>query len=222
MMLKKIQVIFALFMAPLLSWASLTQPENGREYQLLTQPQATETTSKVEVLEFFFYSCPHCNLLDPIITAWAKKAAGSVVFKRVPVNFGPGQQVLQRMYYTLEAMGKLEGIHPLMFKAIHELRQIPRTEQDVLNFVAKYGVNKQQYVEVSQSFAVETQLRRAAALQAAYNIEVVPALFVGGKYATSPAQLIRAYPGMSEIEADQSLLKVLDGLVQKIKTERRK
>ena len=99
--------------------ASVNAPENGREYHTLAQPQQTDAVGKVEVLEFFFYSCPHCNLFDPIITEWVKKQGNSIAFKRIHVDFGQGQQPLQRLYYTLEAMGKNEELHTKIFAAIH-------------------------------------------------------------------------------------------------------
>jgi len=197
--------------------ASITSPEVGKEYQILAQPQQTDSPGKIEVTEFFFYSCPHCNVLDPFITEWVKKQGTAISFKRVPVDFGQGQQPLQRMYFTLEAMGKLEELHARIFHAIHAERQFAflRTDQDLLNFAVKNGVDKDKYLEISKSFAIESKMRRAQSMQAAYKIDGVPTLFVDGHYMTSPSVVMNASPGMSEVDGAKNALLVLDALVLK-------
>ncbi|PRC90627.1 thiol:disulfide interchange protein DsbA/DsbL [Solimicrobium silvestre] len=200
--------------------ASPTNPESGKEYIVLTQPQQTDAVGKVEVTEFFYYSCPHCNTLDPYITEWVKKQGNAISFKRVHVDFGQGQQPLQRMYYTLEALGKLDELHARIFQAIHKERQFLRTDQDMLNFVVKNGVDKMKYLETSKSFTIESKIRRAAAMQASYKIEFVPAVFVDGRYMTAPSQLQQAMPGTTEVEGSQNMLPVLDALVLKVQKER--
>lgn len=195
--------------------ASLAKPESGKEYQVLAQPQPTDTQGKVEVSEFFFYTCPHCNVLDPYISAWVKKQGNAISFKRIPVDFGQGQAVLTKLYYTLEAMGQLETLHAKIFEAIHTKRRPLNTEQQVLNFVKENGVDEKKFLEMSTSFAVATKIRRAAALQAAYKIDSVPVIFVDGRYMTSPALVMGANSKMSEAESAQGLMQVLDALVLK-------
>jgi protein dithiol oxidoreductase (disulfide-forming) len=195
------------------AFASFTNPENGKEYQTLERPQPTDAQGKVEVLEFFFYTCPHCNMLDPYITAWAKKQGNAIVFKRIPVDFGQGQQALQRMYYTLEAMGKLDEFHGRIFKAIHTDRIPMFTEQQVQNFLTKNGIDEKKYLDMSKSFGVATKITRAKALQAAYKIEAVPTIYVDGRYMTSPAQVISTNPKMTEQQSEMALMQVLDALV---------
>ncbi len=199
--------------------ASLTAPEVGKEYLVLPQPQPTDAAGKIEVTEFFFYSCPHCNVLDPLLTEWVKKQGNNIAFKRVHIDFGNGQQPLQRMYYTLEAMGKAEELHSKIFTAIHVERQFLRTDSDMLAFVSKNGIDKMKYLEISKSFGIESKMRRAKALQAAYNIEFVPALFVDGHYMTAPSQLQSAMPGTTELESSKNMLPVLDALVLKAQKE---
>lgn len=196
--------------------ASPTAPENGKEYTVLAQPQQTDAAAgKIEVTEFFYYSCPHCNVLDPFLTEWVKKQGSAISFKRVHVDFGQGQQPLQRMYFTLEVMGKLDELHSKIFQAIHKEHVIMRTDQDMLTFVIKNGVDKMKYLEISKSFGVESKMSRAKSLQAGYKIEFVPALFVDGHYMTAPSQLQTAMPGTSEIEGSKNMLPVLDALVLK-------
>lgn len=201
------------------AFASLTIPENGKEYQVLTQPQPTDTKGKIEVTEFFFYTCPHCNVLDPYITEWVKKQGNAISFKRIPVDFGQGQLPLRRMYYTLDVMGKLDELHGQIFKAIHKEHQFLRTDEDVLNFVTKNGVDKQKYLDVSKSFTVETKMLRAQKLQEEYGIDAVPVLFVDGRYKTSPGQIMGMNPGMSETAGAQAVLQVLSALVTKAKKD---
>ena len=214
-LIKKI-VVMALFVsAPFSALASLTNPESGKEYQTLAKPQPTEAQGKVEVTEFFFYTCPHCNILDPYLSAWVKKQGNAISFKRVPVDFGQGQAVLTKMYYTLEALGKLDALHTKIFEEIHTKRQPLNTEQQVLNFVTKNGVDKKKYEDMSKSFAIATKIGRAKALQTAYNIDSVPMIFVDGRYMTSPALVMGGNPKMTEVQSEQSLIKVLDILVRK-------
>lgn len=214
-LLKKSLMAVFFSLVSVAAFASVTNPENGKEYQVLAQPQQTDAPGKIEVTEFFFFSCPHCNVLDPVITEWAKKQGNAISFKRVHVDFGQGQQPLQRMFYTLEAMGKEEELHARIFKAIHADRQILRNDQDMLGFVTKNGVNQAKYLEISKSFAVESKMRRAKSLQEAYKVEGVPTLFVDGHYMTSPSTIMNLNPGMSETDGARGALQVLDVLVLK-------
>ena len=213
--LRKILAVLTLGMVSIGALASITNPESGKEYQVLAQPQQTDSSGKIEVTEFFFYSCPHCNVLDPYLTEWIKKQGKAISFKRIPVDFGQGQQPLQRMFYTLEAMDKEEELHARIFHAIHVERQFLRNDEDLLSFVVKNGVDKAKYLEISKSFAIESKMRRAQALQAAYKIEGVPTLFVDGHYMTSPSVVMSVNPGMSEVDGSKSVLQVLDVLVLK-------
>jgi thiol:disulfide interchange protein DsbA len=215
-LIKKLLVALLIGLISFAAFASITNPENGKEYQVLAQPQQTDAPAgKIEVTEFFFYSCPHCNKLDPFITEWVKKQGNAISFKRVHVDFGQGQQPLQRMYYTLEAMGKLDELHARIFKAIHQDRQILRTDADMLDFVTKNGVDKMKYLEISHSFGIESKMRRAKSLQDAYKIEGVPTLFVDGHYMTSPSTLMGINPGMDEVGGAKAALQVMDVLVLK-------
>lgn len=216
-LIKKLIAALSFGLVSIAALASTASPEVGKEYQVLAQPQQTDSPGKIEVTEFFFYSCPHCNVLDPFITEWVKKQGSAISFKRVHIDFGQGQQPLQRMYYTLEAMGKLDELHARIFHAIHAEHQYQfmRTDQDLLNFVVKNGVDKMKYLEISKSFAIESKMRRAASLQAAYKIEGVPTLFVDGHYMTSPSVLMNINPGMSEADGSKAALQVMDALVLK-------
>ncbi len=214
-LIKKSLVALLLGLISMSGFASLTMPENGKEYQVLAQPQPTDAGGKIEVTEFFFYSCPHCNVLDPFITEWVKKQGNAIVFRRVPVDFGQGQKPLQRLFYTLEAMGKLEEMHARIFHAIHVEHLFLRTDQDMVAFVVKNGIDKARYLETSQSFSIETKMRKAGTLQQNYKIDGVPTLFVDGRFMTSPSTVMGLNPGMSEVDGAKSALQVMDALVLK-------
>jgi thiol:disulfide interchange protein DsbA len=214
-LIKNTAAALLLACASVSAFASLANPEVNKEYLVLAQPQQTDSVGKIEVTEFFYYSCPHCNVLDPLITEWVKKQGNAISFKRVHIDFGQGQEPLQRMFYTLEVMGKLDELHSKIFRAIHTDRVFLRTDQDMLSFVTKNGVDKMKYLEISKSFGVESKMGRAKSLQAAYKIEFVPAVFVDGHYMTAPSQLQQAMPGTSELEGARNMLPVLDALVIK-------
>lgn len=222
-LIKKMIALALLAGATFSSFASLSNPENGKEYQALAQPQPTDAKDgKVDVTEFFFYTCPHCNVLDPYIHAWVKKQGNAISFKRVPVDFGQGLQGLQRMYYTLEAMGELDRLHSRIFTAIHQDRQPMNSDAQILAFLKKNGVDEKKYLEMSKSFAVANKIASAKTMQAAYKIDSVPTIYVGGQYMTSPAQVMSTNPKMTEAQSVQALMQVLDGLVRKVEKERKK
>jgi thiol:disulfide interchange protein DsbA len=140
---------------------------------------------KVEVVEFFWYGCPHCNALEPALEAWIKKLPADVVFRRVPVAFGAVHEAHQRLFYTLEAMGRLGAMHPKIFAAIHTQRQRLEKEAEQVAFLKGAGVDTAKYAEVSKSFSVQTKMRQAKQLAEAYDIDGVPTIGVHGRFVTS-------------------------------------
>lgn len=170
------------------SVASAQQFREGTEYTRLAQPQQTESQGKIEVTEFFWYSCPHCNALEPSLESWIKKQPADVVIKRVPVKFNAGMEPQQRLYYTLEALGKVDQLHRMVFSAIHEQRQPLNTADRIADWAAKNGLDKAQFTAAYNSFGVQSKVQRAAKLSEAYKIDGVPTLAINGKYLTSPAQ----------------------------------
>ncbi|NYE25104.1 thiol:disulfide interchange protein DsbA/DsbL [Pigmentiphaga litoralis] len=170
------------------SVASAQQFREGTEYTRLAQPQQTESQGKIEVTEFFWYSCPHCNALEPSLETWIKKQPADVVIKRVPVKFNAGMEPQQRLYYTLEALGKVDQLHRMVFSAIHEQRQPLNTADRIADWASKNGLDKAQFTAAYNSFGVQSKVQRAAKLSESYKIDGVPTLAINGKYLTSPAQ----------------------------------
>jgi protein dithiol oxidoreductase (disulfide-forming) len=153
-------------------------------YTLLNPPQPTEGGGKIEVVEFFWYGCPHCYHLEPSINAWHKTAPKDVVFKRVPAAHG-GWANLATVYYALEAMGMLDQLHGKVFDAIHKQNVNLGNKNLRDEWLAKQGVDVAKYNDIEKSFAVMTRVQRAKQMSASYKIDSVPQLVVNGKYVVS-------------------------------------
>jgi thiol:disulfide interchange protein DsbA len=172
--------------SPLAALAQSKPPADGAEYISLDQAVPTEGgPGKVDVVEFFWYSCPHCNAFEPLLEAWLSKLPKNVHFRRVPVMFRPTFEPQQRLFYVLEAMGKLPELHKKVFYAIHVEKQTLDSVDQVANWVAKQGVDKAKFLEQYNSFPVVTKARRATQLQEQYKVDGVPSLGIAGKYFTS-------------------------------------
>lgn len=160
-------------------------PQAGTDYVVLKQPQPTSAPGKIEVVEFFWYGCPHCNRFEPLLDVWVKKLPADVSFRRVPVAFREEFVVHQRIYYALEALGQLETLHRKVFHAIHVERNPLNKPEAVADFMAKNGVDRAKFLEAFNSFGVQAKVRQASQLAEGYKIDGVPALGVNGRYWTS-------------------------------------
>ena len=178
------------FLVALLAFASAgaAWSQAGTPYSLLSPPQPTEGGGKIEVIEFFWYGCPHCYALEPAVNAWLKTAPKDVVFKRVPAFPSESWGRDAVMFYTLEAMGLLDKYHDKVFDAIHK---------DKVNFANKAkrdewlkanGIDPAKYAEVEKSFTVVTKVSRARQMTQSYKVDSVPRFIVNGKYVTSGEQ----------------------------------
>ena len=157
----------------------------GKDYMKLDRAVPTETEAgKVEVIEFFWYSCPHCSAFEPTFSQWVKNAPKDVVVRRVPVSFREDFAPQQRLYFSLEAMGLLDKIHGKVFQAIHVERLPLSTDASILAWVEKQGVDKNKFADTAKSFGVASKLKRAVQLQNDFKIEGVPSLGIAGKYYT--------------------------------------
>ncbi|XVJ71581.1 MAG: thiol:disulfide interchange protein DsbA/DsbL [Rhizobacter sp.] len=158
----------------------------GKDYVRLSQPLPLPTTGKIEVLEFFWYGCPHCNSFEPLLDSWAKKLPDDVAFRRVPVafreeTFGPHQKI----FYALEAMGLVSTMHRKVFFAIHVERAKLDKLPEIAAFMAKNGVDAAKFSDAYNSFGVNTKATQARKLAEAYRIDGVPAMGIQGRYWTS-------------------------------------
>lgn len=166
------------------AWAQTPFTE-GRDFVRLSTPVATSTPGKIDVIEFFWYGCPHCNSFEPMLDAWVHKLPADVVFRRVPVSFTAMHELHARMFYALEATGLLETLHRRVFAAMHVQRRRLDKEADILAFVAEQGGDRAKFADAMKSFGVATKLRQARSLSDGYKIDGVPALGVHGRFYTS-------------------------------------
>jgi thiol:disulfide interchange protein DsbA len=151
-------------------------------WQTLNPPQPTAGGGKVEVIEFFWYGCPHCYTLEPAVVAWTKKVPADVVFKRVHALPSDSWAEHARIFYTLEAMGKLDEFHPKVFDAIHKSNLNLANKKIRDEWLAKNGIDPAKYAEMEKSFSVATNMNRAKQLTYAYKVDSVPRVSVNGKY----------------------------------------
>lgn len=155
----------------------------GTDYLVLSKPITTDAPKgKVEVLEFFWYNCPHCNAFEPALSAWGKKLPKDVELKRVPVRFREDFEAQQRAYYVLEALGKVEELQSKMFASIHVDKQNLAKLDNLVVWAEKNGIPGAKFTELFNSFSVVGKARRAAQLQEQFKVEGVPALGVGGRF----------------------------------------
>jgi len=172
-------------LSPGLTLAQTKAPVEGADFITLDRPAPVEAPAgKIEMIEFFWYSCPHCNAFEPVLSEWVKKLPKDVVFKRMPVAFSSSFEPQQRLFYALEALGQLEQLHTRVFAAIHVEKQNLGQAAAITDWVVKQGVDRARFTEQFNSFSVTTKAARARQLQADYRVEGVPALGIAGRYYT--------------------------------------
>jgi thiol:disulfide interchange protein DsbA len=165
-------------------FAQVRKPEDGVEYLTLDKRQNTDAPAgKIEVIEFFWYSCPHCNAFEPALNAWIARQPADVFIKRVPAAFRDDMVPQQRLYYTLEALGKLD-LHGAVFRALHHDREPVVREDGIVEWAGKQGLDKAKFREVYNSFGVSAKARRATQLQDAFKVNGVPSLGIAGRWYT--------------------------------------
>jgi len=161
------------------------KPVEGTDYLSLDKRVPTDVgAGKIEVIEFFWYSCPHCNAFEPQFAAWKKAAPKDVVVQRVPVRFRDDFEAQQRAYYVFESLNMVEAMHGKLFHAIHAERQQLNTAQALAVWAGKNGLPEQKFIETFNSFGVASKARRATQLQDAFKVQGVPALGVAGRFYT--------------------------------------
>ena len=162
----------------------------GKDYRLLNPQQPTDSGKKVEVLEFFWYGCPHCSSLQPSLGAWLKRKPADLEFKRVPAVFQDSWVPLTKAYYTIEAMGLVDKLHHDVFSAIHEQKIRLQDTTVLFDWAAKRGVDRQKFIDTYNSFAVQSRAQRSVDMTRNYDISGTPALVVDGRYLTAPSMTL--------------------------------
>jgi len=181
----------AVFLSSLAGGAA-AQLVSGRDYRPISPPQPTDSGAKVEVLEFFWYGCPHCNSLQPALRAWLKRKPADVDFKRVPAVFQDSWVPLTKAFYSIDAMGLTEKLHHDVFAAIHDQKARLQEPKVLFDWVASKGVDKQKFIDTYNSFAVQGRAQRSIDMTRNYDIPGTPALAVDGKYLTAPSMTLKA------------------------------
>jgi thiol:disulfide interchange protein DsbA len=204
-------LVLALGLAAGVVQASPSAPVAGKEYKTLAAPQPVDVPAgKIEVLEFFWYGCPHCREFDPALEKWIKKQGPDVVFKRVPVAFRDDFLPHSKLYHALDSLGLAQQLTPAVFNEIHVNKDYLLTPEDQAKFLATQGVDKQKFLAAYNSFSTQSAVNRDKQLLNAYKIDGVPTVIVQGKYSTGPADT-SSFDGTTQ---------VLDYLVSQIRAKK--
>ena len=160
--------------------------EEGRNYQRIVPSQPTDGNGKIEVVELFWYGCPHCYRFQPYITRWAKNKPADVVYRRMPAILGEHWALLARAFYTAEALGITDRIHQPLFDAIHAEKRRMDSEDAIMAFFAEHGVSNDAFRKTFNSFAINAKVNRAREMSRRYQAEATPSVVINGKYILNP------------------------------------
>ncbi|MBC7489999.1 MAG: thiol:disulfide interchange protein DsbA/DsbL [Glaciimonas sp.] len=200
--------------------ASPANPVAGIDYQILQTPQSTDFSKKVEVIEFFWYNCLHCSVLELMMEDWVAKQGDKIDFKRVPIQFDPHFLPQQKLYYALEAMDQVPAIHKKVFNAIHVQHQRLDTDATIIDFAVKQGLDKAKFTDVFNSFSVQFKAQRAKQMQDAYKIDGVPMIAIDGRFMTAPSIMAATMPNAAEPQLFAATMQLVDTLIVKAAAEK--
>lgn len=188
------RLVAAAALAAATLFAPAAQAQGAQQYVPVNPPLPSDTPGKIEVLEFFAYTCPHCATMEPMVEAWAKTKPDDVVLKQVPMAFNASMKPLQQLYYTLQTLNRPD-LHAKVFNAMHVERKRLFDKKAMGDWAAEQGVDRAQFDSVFDSFSVQTQVQRADQLTEEYHIDGTPTFAVGGKFITSPSLAGNSYEG---------------------------
>ncbi len=160
-------------------------PTEGRDFERLERPVGVPADGKIEVIEFFWYGCPHCFAFEPVLEEWVPRLPADVRFSRVPVGFNARQQIHQRIFYTWEALGVLDTMHPRTFVRFHALHKPVDSIGDMVAFAQENGLDGAKVTSAWNSFSVQSKCVAARKLEDDYGVERMPQIAVGGRYLAS-------------------------------------
>lgn len=164
------------------------QPQEGIEYTTLKTPQSTESGERIEILEFFQYTCPHCAAFEPDLEVWRKQRMPvDCTYRRLPVAFDPRTQPLAQTYFALEQLKRLDELHVKVFDAIHKARRSLLKPEEIADFMVSSGIDRAQWTSTFNSFSVVSRTKRATQVWAAWKLEGTPSLGVDGRWLTGPS-----------------------------------
>jgi len=200
---------FARYLLPLLLIPLLAQAdtfEEGRNYQRIIPAQPTEAKGKVEVVELFWYGCPHCYRFQPYMERWMKQKPADVEYRRMPAILGDNWALLAKGYYTAETLGIVDRIHRPLFDAIHAQKRRMDSEEALMAFFAEQGVSNDDFRKAYNSFAVDAKVRRAREMGSRYHTQATPSVVVNGKYIINPDNAEGNF---------NTMIKIIDYLIDK-------
>lgn len=154
-------------------------------YEALSPAQPTQHPDKVEVIEFFWYGCPHCYAFEPELAKWLKTLPKNVEFIRQPAVFNELWGKHAKAYFVAESLGVVDKVHADFFDAIQNKKAKLETEDELAKFFVAHGVKEADFHEAFKSFAVDSKMRQAPVISARYGITGVPAVIINGKYLTN-------------------------------------
>jgi thiol:disulfide interchange protein DsbA len=208
------RLIFAALLLSLTAPALAQAPVAGVEYKVIGSAQSAPAT-KLEVVEFFNYACPHCYEFEPLLKSWVAKKPADVEFRYVPAVFNERMMPLAKLYYTLEELQLRPKLHEKVYEAIHDKGLRLDDSEVLMNWVAEQGVDAKKFQAAYESFSVASQVQRAAQLTRSMRVPGTPYVVVNGKYLTGPSMVAR---GDGSADGGR-FVKVLNQLIE---MERRK
>lgn len=182
----------------------------GKNYLTISNSGGAQNGEKIEVMEFFWYGCSHCNHLHPYLKNWLKTAPSDVDFKYVPAIFRTNWVPAAKLFYSINAIGAMDMLHDKIYSAIHQNKINLHKESVLFNWIEQQGVDLKKFKDAYQSFTVQSQVAKATQMTRQYKLSGVPSLIVGGKYMTSG--------GMTN--TPEETIKVLQELIDKVRQER--
>ncbi|MFG6447717.1 thiol:disulfide interchange protein DsbA/DsbL [Roseateles sp. BYS180W] len=193
------------------------QPVEGQQFKRLATPVPTNAPGKIEVLEFFWYGCPHCYIFEPYIEDWAKKLPADVVFRKVHVAFRANVKQHQKMFYALDALGLEARARPAIFAGLQSQGLALDTPKAMADFLGPLGVDPQKFQSAFNSFGVAAKCQQAERLSEAYRIEGVPTVAIQGRFVTAPSLHQIQQQRVSEQVLAQSTLQTMDALIRQVR-----
>jgi thiol:disulfide interchange protein DsbA len=193
-------------------------PIEGVNYVRLGEPVPATLPGKIEVIEFFWYECPHCNAFEPALEAWARQLPPDVVLRRIPVWYREEPfTAQQKLYFAIESMGLVPTLHRRIFYAIHNDHVRLRTPEDISAFMLKNGVDPMKFMPTYNSFSVLTKSQQARQVAAAYKIDAVPAMGVQGRFYTNGSLANASGSANTPAGSNERMLGVVDALIARVR-----
>lgn len=193
------------------AYAAPATPKAGDDYRILkTAKPVNVAAGKIEILEFFWYGCPHCYTFEPILATWLQKQKADVVFKRVPVAFRKEFIAHQKLYHVIDTLGLTKQLSAKIFEAIQVEKNYLLTPEAQADFLVKHGISKDKFLKEYHSFGIDSAARQDRKLMDEYEIDGVPTIMVQGKYETSPAMT----------NSFENTVQVLDFLIEQIRAKK--